>query len=101
MTLDDDELERQARVLYPDDPYLQQQWLRAVRLVRATAHGWCLDPPPLPPAQRMVKSVERVSAPGAVFTVDKVHLTEAGEAALTTNIESIPERQAPRRGCGP
>lgn len=57
MTRDDEELERAARVLYPDDPYLQQQWLRAVHLVRTTALGWCLDPPELPAAQQTVENV--------------------------------------------
>jgi hypothetical protein len=48
MTTDDDALERLARELYPDNGYLQQQWLRGVRLVRTTARGWLLDPLPLP-----------------------------------------------------
>jgi hypothetical protein len=49
MTHDDGELEQHARALYPGDEYLQQQWLRGVRLVRTTARGWLLDAPPLPP----------------------------------------------------
>jgi hypothetical protein len=31
--------------LYPGDDYLQNQWLRAVAIVRATARGWLLDAP--------------------------------------------------------
>jgi hypothetical protein len=49
--LDDEALEHHAQCLYPHDAYLQAQWLRGVRLVRTTAHGWLLDPPrprPLP-----------------------------------------------------
>jgi hypothetical protein len=42
---DDDTLARHAATLYPDDVYLQQQWVRGVRLVRTTARGWLLDPP--------------------------------------------------------
>jgi hypothetical protein len=52
MTHDDDELERHARELFPHDTYLQQQWLRGVRLVRTTARGWLLDLPPLQPVDR-------------------------------------------------
>lgn len=63
MTRDDNELERQARILYPDDPYLQQQWLHAVRLVRTTALGWCLDPPALPAAQQTVERIPPRQAP--------------------------------------
>jgi len=48
---DDVDLALHARALYPHDPYLQQQWIRAVRLVRTTARGWLLDPPRLPPAR--------------------------------------------------
>lgn len=50
--LDDAALEERARSLYPGDAYLQQQWLRGVRLVRTTAQGWLLDPPALPAARR-------------------------------------------------
>ena len=46
--LEDAALEERALSLFPGDPYLQQQWLRGVRLVRTTAHGWLLDPPALP-----------------------------------------------------
>lgn len=35
-------LERAAR-LYPESPYLQQEWLRAVLTVRMTVRGWLLD----------------------------------------------------------
>lgn len=43
----DDALEAHAAALYPNDAYLQRQWLRGVRLVRTTARGWLLDPPTL------------------------------------------------------
>jgi hypothetical protein len=56
--LDDDALEARARTLYPDDRYLQQQWLRAVRLVRTTARGWLLEAPPLR-RLRLVPTPER------------------------------------------
>lgn len=36
--------ERAAR-LYPCDDYLQREWIRAVRVVRATTNGWQLDRP--------------------------------------------------------
>jgi hypothetical protein len=48
MTADDHALEQMARELYPDNTYLQQQWLRAVRLVRTTVRGWLIDVPVLP-----------------------------------------------------
>jgi hypothetical protein len=51
---DDDDLERRAHELYPANEYLRQQWLRGVRLVRTTARGWLLDPPPLPPVQQVI-----------------------------------------------
>lgn len=38
-------LPARAARLYPDSPYLQAEWLRAVRLVRSTSRGWLLDPP--------------------------------------------------------
>lgn len=44
----DEDLADLAAALYPDDAYLQTQWLRGVRLVRLTARGWLLDPPRLP-----------------------------------------------------
>jgi hypothetical protein len=47
MTNDEHELEQHARELFPQDVYLQQQWLRGVRIVRTTARGWLLDLPPL------------------------------------------------------
>ena len=34
-----------AAKLYPDDPYLQAEWLRAIRVVRTTSRGWLLDQP--------------------------------------------------------
>lgn len=46
-----DELDEDLRLiaraveLYPDSDYLQNQWLRAVAIVRATARGWLLDAP--------------------------------------------------------
>jgi len=30
---------------YPDSEYLQQAWLRAIEVVRATRRGWLLDNP--------------------------------------------------------
>jgi hypothetical protein len=54
MTHDDAELEQRAGELFPGDEYLQQQWLRGVRLVRTTARGWCLDPLPLQQGPRDV-----------------------------------------------
>ena len=57
MTTDDQALEQRARELYPQNEYLQQQWLRSVRLVRTTAHGWCLDPPPVAAAVTAVTAV--------------------------------------------
>jgi hypothetical protein len=43
----DEDLRLIARAieLYPHDDYLQNQWLRAVCVVRATARGWLLDTP--------------------------------------------------------
>lgn len=35
---------RSAR-LWPDSPYLQAEWLRAVKTVRATTRGWLLERP--------------------------------------------------------
>lgn len=66
MTTDEDALERLARQLYPGNAYLQQQWLRGVRLVRTTARGWLLDPPPLPEAQAV-----REGRAVAVFSLRK------------------------------
>ena len=34
--------ERAARN-YPDDPYLQREWMRAIGVVRRTTRGWLLD----------------------------------------------------------
>ena len=39
------ELVERATRLYPDSEYLQREWLRAVRVVRATTNGWQLDRP--------------------------------------------------------
>jgi hypothetical protein len=35
-----------AMRLWPNDYYLQCEWLRAVKLVRETKIGWLLDHPP-------------------------------------------------------
>lgn len=37
------ELVAMARRLWPDDRWLQAEWLRAVRRVRRTAEGWILE----------------------------------------------------------
>lgn len=34
---------------YPDNPYLQAEYIRAVGVVRSTAGGWVMDLRPLPP----------------------------------------------------
>ena len=34
-----------AERLYPENPYLQAEWRRAVSVVRATSRGWLLDQP--------------------------------------------------------
>jgi hypothetical protein len=36
---------QRARRLWPDSERNQIEWLRAVRVVRATARGWLLDSP--------------------------------------------------------
>lgn len=36
-------LARRAARNYPDSDHLQQEWLRAVRVVRGTKRGWVLD----------------------------------------------------------
>lgn len=38
-----DPLTTRAARLYPDAPYLQREWLRAIAVVRATSAGWLLD----------------------------------------------------------
>ncbi len=38
-----DPLLARARRNYPDDEYLQREWMRAVALVRKTKRGWVLD----------------------------------------------------------
>lgn len=38
-----DPLLARAKRLWPDNDYLQREWLRAVRVVRKTAGGWNLD----------------------------------------------------------
>jgi len=40
-----DGLEQIAARLYPDSDYLQAEWVRAVRVVRASSRGWLLDRP--------------------------------------------------------
>lgn len=40
-----DSLAATAERLYPDNQYLQTEWLRAVRVVRSTKGGWKLDNP--------------------------------------------------------
>ena len=35
--------EAHAELLYPDNPALQAEWCRAVRVVRSTSTGWLLD----------------------------------------------------------
>ena len=40
-----DPLLARAQRNYPDNDYLQREWLRAVRLVRRTTRGWRLDNP--------------------------------------------------------
>lgn len=39
------ELSERAARNYPDSPYLQAEWRRAVAVVRATKGGWRLDNP--------------------------------------------------------
>lgn len=34
---------------YPDSPYLQAEYIRAVGVVRSTKGGWVMDQRPLPP----------------------------------------------------
>lgn len=34
-----------AARLYPDNEYLQTEWLRALQIVRQTSRGWLLDQP--------------------------------------------------------
>lgn len=37
------DLAARAQRLWPDQPNLQKQWLRAVEMVRKTKEGWLLD----------------------------------------------------------
>jgi hypothetical protein len=39
------DLAAHAARLYPDSPFLQAEWMRAVRTVRASSKGWLLDQP--------------------------------------------------------
>jgi hypothetical protein len=41
-------LEARAARNYPDSPYLQREWIRAVGVVRSTRGGWVMDLRPLP-----------------------------------------------------
>lgn len=36
-------LDARARRLYPDSDYLQQEWIRAVGVVRKTTYGWWIE----------------------------------------------------------
>lgn len=38
-------MEAKAAELYPDNHYLQQEWIRAVGVVRSTKGGWKCDVP--------------------------------------------------------
>jgi hypothetical protein len=40
-----DNLVLQSMRLWPNNPYLQAEWLRAVQVVRATYAGWVLEGP--------------------------------------------------------
>lgn len=40
-----DGLAARAARLYPDSHYLQEEWRRAVAVVRSTSRGWLLDRP--------------------------------------------------------
>ena len=43
------DLQGRAAKNYPDNPYLQAEWIRAVAVVRGTKNGWVMDVSPLPP----------------------------------------------------
>lgn len=45
----DSALQARAAKNYPDNPYLQTEYIRAVGVVRATKGGWVMDLRPLPP----------------------------------------------------
>lgn len=47
-----DPLLARAQRLWPDNDYLQREWLRAVRVVRNTRRGWLADAMPKPEASR-------------------------------------------------
>ncbi len=36
-------LQARAYLLYPNNPYLQDEWIRAVGVVRSTKGGWVMD----------------------------------------------------------
>lgn len=38
-------LQARAERLWPDDPYLQAEWMRKVHMVRATKRGWLAERP--------------------------------------------------------
>lgn len=40
-----DPLVMRADRLWPDDPYLQAEWMRKVHMVRATKRGWLAERP--------------------------------------------------------
>lgn len=44
-----EDLQARAAKNYPDNPYLQAEYIRAVGVVRATKGGWVMDLRPLPP----------------------------------------------------
>ena len=41
----DFDLQQRAERLFPRNPYLQTEWVRAVLLVRGTSRGWVLERP--------------------------------------------------------
>lgn len=45
MSQDKHALTEQAARLYPRNPALQAEWIRAVSTVRKTSQGWVLDRP--------------------------------------------------------
>lgn len=55
----DDALILQAIRLWPDNVYLQREWLRAVALVRSTRKGWLLDTHPIPQPVPNIVRLER------------------------------------------
>lgn len=41
--MEDTKLAQRAAELYPDSPYLQKEWMRAVGVVRSTLGGWLIE----------------------------------------------------------